>query len=197
MIAAVVPVKALAEAKSRLTPALSPEERRALVVELVARTVLLLRNSGLICAVALVTPDTSLGEELGVRTLPDSGTLNDSLVHAAAWAAGEGASGLLILPGDLPLLQRNDLHALLSLRSPGIAIAPTQDGGTGALFLRPPDAITPAFGEGSFRSHVDQALERGLTVRTVQRDGFTFDLDREEDLARWRRWGTLPITGSA
>lgn len=195
MITAVIPVKALGEAKSRLTSALSSAERQTLVLDLARRTVLLCRNSGLIERTVLVTPDPGLADTLGVRALPDSGSLNDSLTGAASWAKQQGAHGLLILPGDLPLLQRNDLHALLSLRSPGIAIAPTHDGGTGALFLLPPDAITPSFGENSFRSHVRQALEQGLTVRTVSRDGFTFDLDTEEDLARWKRWGELPITG--
>jgi len=196
MIAAVIPIKALTEAKSRLMSRLSPVERRELVVSLARRTLLLLRTSGLFGRIAVVTPDSGLGDTLGVRTLADTGDLNASFSSAASWAVGEGAHGLLILPGDLPFLQRDDLHALLSLRDRGVGIAPTHDGGTGALFLVPPNAITPSFGEHSFQSHVEQARERGLTVRTVERDGFAFDLDTEEDFNRWKRWGDRPISGA-
>lgn len=191
MIAAVIPVKRLSEAKSRLNGDITPEERQSLMRELAARTVLILRSSGLITSIALVTPEEKLAAELGVRCLPDTGDLNSSLAAAAQWARSAGADGLLIIPGDLPWLQRNDLHALLSLRSPGVAIAPAHDGGTGALYLMPPDAIAPAFGPGSYRRHVEDAVGRGIAVRTVQRDGLAFDLDTPQDLARWRRWGKL------
>lgn len=195
MIAAVIPIKRLCDAKSRLADRLSAPERAELVTALLRRTLAVVRASGLVSQVALVTPEESLGTDLGVRVLPDGDDLNAGLGAAARWAIGAGARGLLMLPGDLPLLQTTDLHALLSMRAPGIAIAQTGDGGTGALYLVPPDCIQPSFGPGSFERHVDLAREAGLPARIVQRAGLTFDLDTPADLKRSRRLGVDLLPG--
>jgi 2-phospho-L-lactate guanylyltransferase len=195
MIAAVIPIKRLRDAKSRLADGLSARERANLVRTLLGRTLSIVRASGLVSRVALVTPEESLAGDMGVQVLPDGADLNSGLKAAAAWSIGVGARSLLILPGDLPLLQPNDLHALLSARAPGISVAQTPDGGTGALFLAPPDCIEPAFGSGSFNRHVELAQKAGIPVRIVQREGLTFDLDTSADLERLRRMGVNLLPG--
>src|SRR5947209_4473221 len=128
MIAAAIPIKRLRDAKSRLADSLSTSERAELVISLLRQTLAVVRASGLVSRVALVTPEDDLAAGLGVHVLPDGTDLNAGLATAVRWAVGIGASGLLILPGDLPLLQPNDLHALLSVRTDGISIAQTGDG---------------------------------------------------------------------
>ena len=194
MIAVVIPIKRLSDAKSRLAQRLGPDQRADLVIALAQRTISVVERSGLASRIALVTPEAGLGVRLGVSVVPDGGDLNSSLRAAAGWSLQVGANSLLILPGDLALLERNDLHALLSVRTPGISIAETDDGGTGALFLVPPDCIEPAFGPGSYERHIERATEAGLPVRIVRRQGLAFDLDTPSDLDRVCRLGVGKIS---
>jgi 2-phospho-L-lactate guanylyltransferase len=189
MIVAVIPLKRLDEAKSRLAGRLTPEERSELVTALARRTISVLEASEGLARIALVTPEDSLAARLGVSALRDVDGLNASLRAAARWSLEEGATGMLILPGDLPFLRPGDVEAMVRDRTPGISIAGTADGGTGALFLVPPDCMTPALGPGSFERHLETAVRAGLPVRIVERDGLRFDLDTPADLDRVQELG--------
>lgn len=184
MIVAVVPVKRLALAKSRLQPSMSPEERIALVRALLAQTITVLRASGNIGEVVLVTEEVSLGPEFGVTVRPDVGELNLSLRGATEWAEARGRTGALVLPADLPLLRPCDVDALIAHRSapPQVILAPTRDGGTGALLLTPPTVIQPHFGPHSYTAHIAAAKEVGARVDVVEREAFRHDLDQARDL---------------
>jgi 2-phospho-L-lactate guanylyltransferase len=176
-------VKRLAEAKSRLAPRLAPDERADLALDLLRRVVDALRSARPIERIALVTPEPELGRRFGVETIADRGGLNPSLVAGVRWA--EGADGLLILPADLPLIRSEHVEELLEQRrAADVVIAPTHDGGTGALLLQPPAVLPPAFGPNSYRRHLDLAGERGLLVQTFKSEGFAFDLDTPQDLKR-------------
>jgi 2-phospho-L-lactate guanylyltransferase len=194
MIVAAIPVKRLSQAKSRLASRLSNAERSALVLTLLQQTVAALRESGVVGRIAVATPESELGDRLGVESLPDSGSLNSTLLEAAEWAHRAGAKGLLILPGDLPLLRAADVRIMaeIDIERSGIAIAPTHDGGTGALLLFPPEVIPPSFGADSFRRHVELAQARGLSVREIAADAFTFDLDTVENLERFQPY-LMPV----
>jgi 2-phospho-L-lactate guanylyltransferase len=184
MIVAAVPVKRLSEAKSRLASRLSDEERFALVLDLLRRTVAALHASGVIDRIALATSELGLAEQLGVESLPDEGGLNATLEGVADWAVRAGATSLLIVPADLPYITVDAVRAVVERDGarPGIAIASTQDGGTGLLLLTPPDVIPPSFGPPSFARHLRLAQERGVPVRRIDAEAFTFDLDTPDDL---------------
>lgn len=178
MISAAIPLKRLTEAKSRLAPALDDGQRQALALAMVRRVVRAVRASGAVQRVALVTPDTEVAERLGVEALPDRGDLNRSLQGAVTWAKDSAA--LLLLPADLPLVSAEDIRALAA--APGVVLARTQDGGTGALLLRPPNAVPPHFGPDSFAVHRRLAERRGLTVTHLTAPGLSYDLDTVADL---------------
>jgi 2-phospho-L-lactate/phosphoenolpyruvate guanylyltransferase len=185
MIVAVIPVKRLSEAKSRLSTRLSSQERARVVAALLRRTVGVLKDADAIDRIGVATEERELVDSLGmVDWLPDMGGLNPSLVHGASWAMDMRARSMIVLPCDLPLLERSDIHALLdsSWTEPGMSIAPTQDGGTGAILLSPPHVLAPAFGPDSFRRHIQQARAEHISVRTVVRRGFSHELDTTDDL---------------
>lgn len=184
MIVAVMPVKRPSEAKSRLSVTLSRDQRVALARHLARQVVTALRRSEALGEVAVATPEPSLAEELGAAWIPDAGALNPTLAAAVAWAGRCGAAALLIVPADLPHLRSEDVRVLVDSRPArdGIVLAPTHDGGTGALLLAPPGAIPPAFGSASADRHLALARARGLAVRTVDRPAFRYDLDTVEDL---------------
>jgi 2-phospho-L-lactate guanylyltransferase len=185
MILAVIPVKCLNQAKSRLAPHLTEIERADLARTMAARVAWAVRDSRVVDVAAVVSPESNLARDLGVEALPDRGSLNESLREGVAWATKMAATSLLILPADLPWIVPQDVREIVeaAVDTPGIVIAPTRDGGTGALMLTPPGVLLPVFGHDSFRRHVSLAASLGIRVRPVSRDGLAFDLDTVDDLA--------------
>ena len=192
-IVAVVPVKALAGTKSRLSPVLTPEGRAGLTVYMMKNVLSALREAGVERA-CVVSPDRillGLAEEAGATPLSqESRGLNPALDEARAWAVSGGASALLVLPADLPLLKPPDVEAVLEaaegVEGPLVVVAPDATGlGTNALLLRPPDVVPFRFGAGSFEAHLDAARGRGVEARVCERPRLAFDLDTAGDLARF------------
>ena len=192
-VLAAVPVKDLAGTKSRLSPVLTPEGRAGLTVYMMKNVLSALREAGVERA-CVVSPDRivlGLAEEAGATPLrQESRGLNPALEEARAWALSEGASALLVVPADLPLLKPPDVEAVLEAaegsEGPLAVVAPDTTGaGTNALLLRPPDALPFLFGPGSFEAHLDAARERGLEARVCERPRLAFDLDTAGDLARF------------
>jgi len=187
---AVVPVKDLAGTKSRLSPVLDPVARAGLTVYMMRNVISAVRGVG-VERVLVVSPDETvlgLAEEAGAEPLRQSGRgLNEALAEAQDHALSEGASALLVLPADLPVLKAADVGAVLEAAGEGPAAVVAPDAsraGTNALFLRPPDAVPFLFGTGSFEAHRAAASERGVPVRVLERPNLAFDLDTAEDLRR-------------
>ena len=187
---AVVPVKDLWGTKSRLKPILDPGARAGLTLYMMGRVVSAISGAG-VENVCVVSPDRIVLDEARERgatpLLQESRGLNPALEEGRRWAMERGGSSLLILPADLPLVDAEDVSAVLESvgETPSIAISP--DGtrsGTNALLLRPPDIMPFVFGPGSYEAHLLAARERGLDIRICERPHLAFDLDTAEDLAR-------------
>ncbi|GAC1465389.1 MAG: 2-phospho-L-lactate guanylyltransferase [Chloroflexota bacterium] len=187
MIVAAVPLKRLTAAKSRLSTVLPPGERSDLVMSLLRRTLSIVKESGVVDRIVLVTEERALGEEFGVETMNDLGGLNVSLRAAAEWAQREGASSILIAPGDLPFLLPDDIQHVIDARVPGpsVVLSQTRDGGTGVLLLSPPAVIAPAFGPRSADEHARLARACGVPLVRVASEGLSFDLDTRADLEKF------------
>jgi 2-phospho-L-lactate/phosphoenolpyruvate guanylyltransferase len=192
---AVVPVKDLRGTKSRLAPVLDPGARAGLTLYMMGRVVGAIREAG-IEDVCVVSPDRMVLEEAKRRgatpLIQESRGLNPALEEGRRRAMELGASKLLVLPADLPLLDAEDVLAVLREAGgePTVVIAP--DGarsGTNALLIQPPDVLPFAFGTGSFEAHVGAARRRGLDVRVCERSHLAFDLDTAGDLAHLGKSG--------
>jgi 2-phospho-L-lactate guanylyltransferase len=187
---AVVPVKDLWGTKSRLKPILDPGARAGLTLYMMGRVVSALKEAG-VENVCVVSPDRVVlnhARERGAEPLQqESRGLNPALEEGRRWAMDRGGSVLLVLPADLPLLDAQDVRAVLEEEGepPSVTISPDDaHAGTNALLLRPPDALPFAFGLGSYEAHQRAARERGFDVRVLERPHLSFDLDTAEDLAR-------------
>jgi 2-phospho-L-lactate guanylyltransferase len=111
--------------------------------------------------------------------------LNAALNQAREWAMLHGAQAIFILPADLPLLTASDIITMLELlrESRSVVIAPDVRGeGTNALLLRPPDALSFAFGPQSFGEHCAQAETSRLVLHVYRSPTVAFDLDTPADL---------------
>ncbi len=189
-LVAVVPVRTLEGAKSRLGDVLDPEERQDLVVRLLARTIAALGGAADIAEILVVSPDRTvrtIADGLGARTLAQHGPgLNRGLEEARADAIAGGAEGLLVIPGDLPAITPEAIEALAvalaTAPPPAVILVPDRHGrGTNALGLIPPDVIDFAFGGDSRAAHAALAAATGAAYREL--DGpLTLDLDTPDDL---------------
>ncbi|HEX2738840.1 MAG TPA: 2-phospho-L-lactate guanylyltransferase [Rubrobacter sp.] len=189
-ISAVVPVKDLRGTKSRLAPVLNPGARAGLTLYMMGRVVAALREAG-VEDVCVVSPDIIVLNEAHRRgatpLIQESRGLNPALEEGRRRALGLGASTLLVLPADLPLLDAEDVRAVLEEAGEGKSVVISPDGarsGTNALLIQPPDALPFAFGPDSFEAHLEAARSRKLEIRICERCHLAFDLDTAEDLAR-------------
>ena len=182
----VVPVKDLHSAKSRLSPALDPEDRAELTLHMLGHVLAALREAGLenVCVVSPDSDVLGVAREYGASPLLQEGRgLNPALEEARIWTVRRGASSLLVLPADLPFLKAQDIPTLLEEEGPRVVISPDKAWtGTNALLLRPPDALPFAFGPDSFEIHLRLARERGLAVSVHELPNLALDLDTAEDL---------------
>ena len=189
-ISAVVPVKDLRGTKSRLAPILDPGARAGLTLYMMGRVVRAIAEAG-VEDICVVSPDWIVLEEAKRRgatpLVQESSGLNPALEEGRRRALGLGASTLLVLPADLPLLDAGDVRAVLQEAGEGPSAVISPDGGhsgTNALLIQPPDVLTFTFGPDSFEAHLGAARGRSLDVRICERPHLAFDLDTAGDLTR-------------
>jgi 2-phospho-L-lactate guanylyltransferase len=194
-IHAVVPVKALARAKSRLAGRLSLAERHDLVIEMLDRVLsTLLGSRGAALANAWVIsadPEVlAMAESAGASTMVDhTGDLNGALGQARAALTSAGAAAMLVIPADVPLISRADVSSLADILGGGgdLAMATDRQGdGTNALGMRLPSALPFRFGEQSAHLHRDAAASLGLRLQLYASPTLSLDVDDPESLARYR-----------
>lgn len=196
----VLPMRTMSGGKARLGEVLDAEERVELVLGLLLHTLAVLGEWPVCRRIHLVSPDPVLGAatsqvgmEVTVHQQHDEG-LNEGIRLGVGAARAEGATSLLVLPGDLPHLSVEALDELLTAADAGVvaagggpfmAIVPSDaGGGTNALLLRPPEVIAPAFGSGSFEAHLRAAEAAGAAVQVVSDSALGYDLDTPDDLER-------------
>jgi 2-phospho-L-lactate guanylyltransferase len=184
----IIPVKPFGEGKSRLAGAISPTMRAELSRRWLTHVLTTATTWGHFAGMAVISRDPTvltLAAAQGAQPIVETGgDLNSALLQARAAAQEAGAEGVLMLPSDLPLLTATDLDELYTRALPGesVIIAPSHDGGTNALLLRPPQAIVPAFGEESFARHVALAEAAGLPCHIYHSPTLALDIDHPEDL---------------
>ena len=193
----VVPVRALAGGKQRLGSVLDDDRRTALVTGLLRHTIAVLAAWPAAEAIHVVSPDPSVmpvARAAGAQPLlqPDEG-LNEGIVAARAVAMAAGATAILVLPVDLPLLDASALDGLGEAADaavaagsgrPVVVIAPADArSGTNALLISPPDAIEPGFGPGSLERHLRAAAAIEASTQLVVEPTLGYDLDTPDDLA--------------
>ncbi len=183
---ALVAIKARTDCKSRLAGALAGEARVLLARMMLRRALAALRESRTVEQVAVVTSERDM-IPADVLVLPDpGGGLNAALDSARRSLIGKGASELLVLHADLPLVTPADIDWLVeSGRSTGFALATDAAGiGTNALYLAPPAQFVFRFGADSRFRHLEEAARLKFKTQVLRSSGLEFDLDGPADLDR-------------
>ena len=193
--AAVLPIKRFARAKHRLSGAVGSPDRRELA-EAMAGDVLdalsAVRRLDMIVVVTSEPAAAAAAREAGAEVVDDPDEAGQSAAAALGVraAVARGAERVLLVPGDCPSLRPAEVGALLEAPGdpPRVVIVPDRHGhGTNALLLEPPNAITPAFGPGSFARHAARARAAGARLSVADAPSLGLDVDTPGDLAALRR----------
>jgi 2-phospho-L-lactate/phosphoenolpyruvate guanylyltransferase len=189
VIFAVLPVKSPQNAKQRLSGFLSAAQRETLAWILYKQTLAALCRANGIDRVAVVTSDSDVAEHArrsGTLVFDENEQLSHSVSADAAClrAIKLGATTVLLVPIDVPLVTPADFSQLAAAARPGLIVVPSADGtGTNALARTPPDVIESRFGPGSCRAHLDQARSKSVHAEVLHLRGLMFDIDTPEDVA--------------
>lgn len=186
---AVLPVKRFGAAKQRMAGGITGGQRRDLAEAMVADVLEAIGQARAIEQTIVVTGDPiaqELAADAGAEVVPDledAGHVEAALAGIAR-AEADGAERVVLLAGDCPLLDPRELDRLLT-GVPGnyVGVVPDRHGtGTNALLLSPPDAIVPAFGEGSRDRHVEAARQAGVPFGIEELPSIELDLDTPADV---------------
>ncbi|MCV6575053.1 MAG: 2-phospho-L-lactate guanylyltransferase [Cohaesibacter sp.] len=189
-----VPMKDPNQAKSRLSAVLSDATRQRLALSLYRQTLRFLRDfcahmhHAFACLVVTNSYDVAdLANGFGIKALQqsDDSGLNGAVAFGCDWAKQNGYRSVCILPADLADHDRGEFVRLLDCERPerSVIICPSQDQGTNALLITPPDALPPCYGPRSFHRHLGAAKEAGLHAVILPLEGISHDIDSAEDLA--------------
>ncbi|HLQ16227.1 MAG TPA: 2-phospho-L-lactate guanylyltransferase [Candidatus Eisenbacteria bacterium] len=190
----VVLIKDFDSAKQRLRPALGPKERRALAQRNAQLAVQAAAAGDRVLVVAGDDEVAELAKAWGAEVLlePSQEGQNVAAARGIARAVEGGADAVLLLSSDLPLVTVDSVREVLDagsrIKGPvAVAVRAVGRGGTNALYLRPPGAITLHFGADSLAKFRDEAERSGVKFVVHDSEAMALDLDEPGDLARLRR----------
>lgn len=198
----VIPVKAFAQAKQRLSPCLGARER-AVLAEAMLRDVLgqmaLARGLEAIFVVTADAKASEIASSMGAQVIQEEEERGetDAVVFAIGKLKQRGIQTVLIMPADIPAVRSSDIELLLqqmpghSTHSPFVLLVPSEERmGTNALLLSPPDVIKLRFGYDSFSCHLSEVIAQDLPVRILQNERIGLDIDEPKDLERFLQFVT-------
>jgi 2-phospho-L-lactate guanylyltransferase len=192
--AAVLPIKSFSRAKQRLGATLDASQRRTLAGAMVADVLHALGAVPGLDSIVVVTAEpvaVDAARAAGATLVhdPEEAGQSAAAVRGIAAASAQGATRVLLVPGDCPALDASEVAGLLASphEAPCVTIVPDRHGtGTNALLIAPPDAIVPAFGPGSFARHAARARAAGAAIAIAEVPSLGLDVDTPDDLAALR-----------
>ena len=187
MIGAVVPVKMLSAAKSRMLPSLDRPAVEWLTIAMLGDVLEALLQVRGLDRIAVATPDPRLAEvapRFGVELLSDSvAGLNPAVEAACARIAPTPEDTVLVVLGDVAGVQAADIETLLDAGTrSSVVLAPSSDGGTSALLRTPRNVISAAFGSDSSSAHQKLATLAGVSFEQLALPSLAIDIDAFADI---------------
>ncbi|HEY7273703.1 MAG TPA: 2-phospho-L-lactate guanylyltransferase [Actinoplanes sp.] len=193
---AVIPVKPLDGAKSRLRGAVPDGRHADLALALVRDTVAAVLACPAVRDVLVVTDDPAaarVSAALGARVEPDrpAAGLNAAVRFGADVITGV-ARPRAALAADLPALRPDELAAALGLARRRSFVADAEGSGTVLLAAPPGVPLDPRFGAGSAAAHAASGAE----ALTGDWPGLRRDVDTAADLRAVLELGVGPYTSA-
>ncbi|MCK5709746.1 MAG: 2-phospho-L-lactate guanylyltransferase [Deltaproteobacteria bacterium] len=189
----IVPVKDLSKAKERLSSLLPHDQRTALAYAMLEDVLLALKGSQLEDRRFIVTLDAKaieIARGLGIEIIKETEQNGESasVDYASQICKDMGATSVLVIPGDAPLITSDDIDFILEREkdTPSIIFVPARgEYGTNAILRKPPDAIQSMFGDDSYNKHMNEADKNNIPYDSYDNPRIGLDIDRPEDLKQF------------
>ncbi|GAB5490002.1 MAG: 2-phospho-L-lactate guanylyltransferase [Phototrophicaceae bacterium] len=190
---AIIPVKPLNRAKSRLADVLDSEARAQFAEMMLRRMLKVLQDVPQITGTLVISRDQralSIARDLGAKTVQESSPsdLNPALTRATEVVRLWGGDAVLILPADLPFITKDDISQIAEEGRYGstVVIATDEDkDGTNAMLVQPLGIIPYAYGAESYERHVISAKLVGAEVKIYESPTIGLDIDVPADLDKF------------
>ena len=183
-IYAIIPVTKFKNAKTRLSPFLSEDEREKLLKVMLQDVTDALRKH--VDKIFIISRDEdvlSYAEILNVNTIleNENSNLNKALTQAMKLCKGK-ARKVIIVPSDIPLIGKTNIQMLIDAsKNLDFIIVPAKGGGTNMIIMKPM-AIHTRFEGFSYKEHVNAAEKKKLNPQVHDSFFMALDVNTTEDL---------------
>ena len=183
-IYAIIPVTTFKNAKTRLSPFLTEEEREKLLkVMLQDVTDTLKKYVDKVFVISRDEDVLSYAESLNVNTIleNENSNLNKALTQAMKICKGKTRK-IIIVPSDIPLIGKTNIPMLIDAsKKLDFIIVPSKGGGTNMIIMKPM-AIRTRFEGFSYKEHVKVAEKKNLNPQVHDSFFMALDVNTTEDL---------------
>ena len=192
-IHAVVPIKETSDAKRRLAGVLCAARRQELALAMfedVLATLTGVRELGSIVVVTVDPAAAAIAARYGAR-VSNAGAREGHTGAVTAAARELAAEAMLTLPGDIPLVEADDIRQLIDVHrhatgrgARAFTIVPAWDErGSNAILCSPAATVPLRFGADSFLPHLAAARRCAIEPTVARMPRIALDVDTPDDLA--------------
>lgn len=189
-IAAVIPMKSLHSAKSRLSNILTAQQRKNLAMYLLDATIKEIKKSCIISEIIIVSNDKAVKNYSclnNLKFIKDSEEgVNKAVILADNYCIDNGINANIVIPHDLPFISAKEIDKICTRSNKYhkcIIICPSKRfDGTNILFRKPPDVIKTHYDDNSYMNHLKEAYKFKIPIESLDIVKLRFDLDTKEDL---------------
>jgi 2-phospho-L-lactate/phosphoenolpyruvate guanylyltransferase len=189
-IAAVIPMKSLHSAKSRLSNILTAKQRKNLAMYLLDATIKELKKSDFISEIVIVSSDEAVKHYSCLNNIKfikdwDEG-VNKAVMLADKYCINNDINANIVIPPDLPFVSAKEIDKICIISNKYhkcIIICPSKRlDGTNILFRKPPGVIKTHYDNNSYMNHLKEASKIKIPIESLDIVKLMFDLDTEDDL---------------
>ena len=183
-IYAIIPVTKFKNAKTRLSPFLSEEEREKLLKVMLQDVTETLKKY--VDKIFIISRDEDVlnyAEKLNLNTIleNENSNLNKALTQAMKYCKGK-VKKIIIVPSDVPLIGKTNVKMLIDAsKSLDFIIVPAKGGGTNMIIMKPM-AIHTKFEGFSYKEHVKVAERKKLNPQVHDSFFMALDVNTAQDL---------------
>ena len=183
-IYAIIPVSKFNNAKTRLSPFLTEEEREKLLKVMLQDVTDTLKKY--VDKIFIISRDEDVldyAKKLKLDTIleDENSNLNKALKQAMTYCKGKTRK-VIIIPSDVPLIGKTNVQMLIDAsKSLDFIIVPSKGGGTNMIIMKPM-AIHTRFEGFSYKEHVQAAERKKLNPQVHDSFFMALDVNTAEDL---------------
>lgn len=183
-IYAIIPVTKFKNAKTRLSPFLSEDERENLLKVMLHDVTDALRKH--VDKIILISRDEDVlryAESLNLETIleDENSNLNKALTQAMKYCKGKTRK-VIIVPSDIPLIGKTNIKILIDAsKNLDFIIVPSKGGGTNMIIMKPL-AIRTKYEGFSYQKHLKEAERKKLNPQVHDSFFMALDVNTTEDL---------------